>query len=406
MDIVNGFVCDCVTGFTGSLCEIPPAPVARILGPSQAGPCDFMLDARDSEHYHTSSSVFNFSMAGNTFTLLLVPENTAPPAAVTNQVLAYASFNGRVLRVDSSRLTAGFDYDFCLTINDASTNVTSPVVTHRVSRSAGDMPTMVIPAPTTTFRSDALVLRPHLQTVNCNGETASSAAEFSFVWLVSPAIAIEQSRLNRRDLFIPENTLAASVSYSFRLTATYGVTSFSATTMPVAVQPTPLHVAISGGTRRAVPVNTEIRLDASASFSPDDPAASLPFAWTCVVVFPSYGGSCGLSAPTLLLPVLVIPANTLVVENTYSFRVDYGSGSAQVSSQEVSVLVEKAPARPNPAVVIDSPSFQVIRPNTKLRLLAAVSTATETPPSELRNLWTETEQSLALTPSIRLCIDG
>ena len=106
---------------------------------------------------------------------------------------------------------------------------------------------------------------------------------------------------------------------------------------------------ISGGSSRQITNSAPLTLDASASYDIDYPSGkSLNFTWTCSLIYPIYGSSCGIDSilSNVISSNLDFQAGKLLPSRTYNFSVIvYGyDGTSASASVSVAVIAEPVPA--------------------------------------------------------------
>ena len=203
--------------------------------------------------------------------------------------------------------------------------------------------------PRMTIHSDALKLQAsaELPTMTCVSQDLSSA-KMGFSWFEDTGAFTGQlsgTSKNPRALEIPAGSLAAGVSYIFRVVG-YMVDEMSLNntgSVTVTIVPQDLVARIAGGAYQQIGRDTDFELDGSESEDPDESVLPFVYAWSCAEV--SAGASCGALGNLGTGAVANVAANTLTVGTyTFSLVASTSDGRSSATSVTIEILAGAPPA--------------------------------------------------------------
>ncbi|CAG9322125.1 unnamed protein product [Blepharisma stoltei] len=174
----------------------------------------------------------------------------------------------------------------------------------------------------------------------CNSTSTSASYSWSYVSSTNPSVDVSSVVSNSKQpntLIINQNDLPAGYQYTFNATASDG-TMTGWNTLTISVIPSNL-VLVLNKVSGSVFNGSDLVLDASNSYDPDNPGSSLNFEWNC-----SQGsGSCLDSSGNQLIgnvtsSILTIPGSKLQVGATYDFHTKIYKNN-RTTSGTVEILV-------------------------------------------------------------------
>jgi hypothetical protein len=147
----------------------------------------------------------------------------------------------------------------------------------------------------------------------------------------------------------------------------------SKASITVVVRPRGINASITGGIARSVSTYEDNYIDASTSVDLDEPSNTLSFVWTCVQVYPTYGGVCGsLDKSYFYTSTVFVPANFYKSQKkrsaTFTVTVSNSYGETASASSTVTFLLKRVPV-----VTIIQPPYK-LNPGTKNVIIGTVST--------------------------------
>jgi len=254
-----------------------------------------------------------------------------------------------------------------------------------VVRSSNDIPVVRAVGPTQfrTYSTAPIYVPIEVVRAGCATDAAvdspdwSAHYELGFKWTYVPVqgqtLFDPIANTSRKALYIKENTLPAGATYKFELTtslrrkATNAVTT-SVLSVDITAVSSPLVAVIAGGAERTIslsgllPSATALTLNASASFDPNDPSATLYYSWSCYSIpsglpcsfisdtsMPELPTSPSMTESSLIVPAGALSATDPTIDESYEFRVTItstgrgSSGLSATSSQRVRVTSAPIP---------------------------------------------------------------
>jgi len=335
----------------------PVIPSAQIAGPNIADQCA------------------DLTLTGIAFNTAGLNTKYSWSTPLESGALITATFTDNKMIIPSSQLvslTPGHSYAFRLIVTNLFGHVSNSI-SHAVT-------IINTPAPQIDPRDLAELFTYRTRPVQLSVRAMPSACvsmqnqQITYSWDIQPALSI--SSLSSSTLFVPPNTLSASSSYIFTVTASMAANpSFtSSVSVGVDVGRSPLRAIIIGASHRIYRYDAPINLDASLSMDPDDMHTPLSYNWTCTVAFdgtPCLNGSSQDQVFTSNAPFLSLPGG-LLAPNLYTFLVrvaDMSDSTRHPAFAAVTVTVTNANT-PSLDVIA---SRQIINVNDRLALNALIT---------------------------------
>jgi hypothetical protein len=228
------------------------------------------------------------------------------------------------------------------------------------------------PSIRSIYRTEEFLVSSDAYSFSCNGTRYSLG--LSYHWTIFrnglEDSSITSSSVSVRKFKINPNVLVANAIYELRLTVgLLGI--YSRTSIQINVLPSPLRIAISGGSTQSVRMDSQLVLDGSGSFDPDDPQAGsvvLDYQWSCYQTSPQFSSCHFLSSSwnDSILTLTPTSASALGSKSTVSLTVSRGDRAA-VGSISVIVIPGQAP------VLTFSRSTLTINPSDSLIVSGSMS---------------------------------
>ena len=323
----------------------PPNPASPVVSLSTAktiGPCEnIQLDG-------TSSS----GSGGRHWVQMVWSVTGSGPAgsnasAIASYLNTYCNTTSSVAIIPRRLFTVGGTLTFTLLLQNflGLTSVGSKTVSIASTLS---LPQVKITGPGQIFlyRKNSLSLFAQASVSPCANATS---LELSYSWRAyldsSLVPSLVSTSRNDRTFFLPAYSLTVLERYTVQVTVTSSSTgSFNSDTVLVFVGRAGVFAQIAGGSLRTVSSLGRLVLDASQSYDLDYSTDKLQYSWSCFIVSPLYGSSCGNIA-TKNTSMLILQENTLNPSTTYNFSVVVSSsdGYSDLTSVAVKVVGEAVP---------------------------------------------------------------
>lgn len=330
------------------------------------------------------------------------------PTSALDLLSAYLNYNvkdtGSLVTIPRSYLVPG-TYIFSLRVMNFFMLVSMASVTVTVQQQQQQQPQVRIAGPTSfslfarqPLSIVAIPLWPRCDSGKGTVYSNANASQILLSWSVFQGLnlvaSLQTSSADPRLFTLRPYSLQPYQTYIIQVSLTVAdpnsfqsnhqnegfVAPLASSTVSVFVASSGVAASIFGGSLRTISYLNTLYLDASLSYDIDDPSATLSYAWTCMLILPTYGQPCPFLGPrngTLTVSIVSVAPKKMIPGNSYKFTVFVSNERGQSAAATTTVSAIK-PSLPlvmvgTPLVKYD-PSKIVVLSGSVAGINATVST--------------------------------